>query len=254
MDMIVDVFKFLCTDFGFVISETYSPFKKSKKDVVIYRNGKTNIQINISAKNNSTISNSLNIEVFKMYYGTSVCYSDFDNCFKYLIFLKLDNIQQESVFWGFDCNQSELFHRAANLLRKHKSFFTTEEWRDEDLFDQLKLYALKNNYKFEPFWKYSLPPYKQLFFDKMKAVFKSHNYDMSYNSFELPSFARDDNYERLEFTKLKENYLIRQHDFRDSQEDTYSIYLNNKWLITFDIISLKSAEKAIIEIEKKIKD
>lgn len=249
LDMVVEVFDFLCTDLGFEIKETFAHFNNLKRDVVIYQNWKTNIQINISTDYKDETSNRFRIEVLKMYYGTSVCYSDYDNCFDYLIFLKLDNSQEESYYWGYDCNQIELFQRAADLISKHKTFFTTEEWRDKCLFDQLKIYSTKFNYNFEPSWKFSLQPYKQLFIDGIKELCKEYNFIMVYNSFEVPSYTKEDWYDRLEFKKLKDIISIRQHDVRDGQGERYSLYKNNKWLISFDIISTESTKRALLAIE-----
>lgn len=246
---IVEVFDFLCKDFGFEIKETFENINDLKRDVAIYQNWKTNIQINIAAEYKNTSSSRLSIQVLKLYLGTDVCYSDFDNCFDYKIFLKLDNSHEESYLWGYDCSQLELFQRAADVIIKHKIFFTTEEWRDECLFDQLKIYASKFNYSFEPYWKVSLQPYKQLFIDGLIKLFKEYNFIMVYNSFDVPSYTKEDWYDRLEFKKNEDRISLFQQDVRDGLGETFSLYNNNKFLSSFDIISTKSAKKAILAIE-----
>jgi len=251
-DRILDSFDFLCNDWGFVIIDSFSPYCDSKKDVVIYQNKETNIQIDISANRDIDNSNRLNIEIVKIRFGSPASYSDYDNCFDYLLLLELDNVQESSYFWGFGCSQIDLFQRAAKLLTKHKDLFTTIEWSEVELFEQLRLYSIKYNYDYKSYWKRDLKPYYKLFRDLIIEMFTKYGYKLSYDSIVLPVFARDSNNDRFEFSKSKNLISICQHDFRDAQE-RYSVYKNNKQIISFDVISDNSARKAANEIEKIIK-
>ena len=250
-DRIIEVFEFLCSDFKYLISNSYSPYLDSDYDVVIFINTNTNIQVEISANSNPDKSNRLNIEIVKIQYGYPINYSDFDNYFHYWMLLKLDNSQNESDYWGFNCNQSELLYKGANLIKKHKEFFTTPEWKEIDLFEQLRSYAIKNNYDFKSVWKNEIPHYYQLFRELVKTLLVKNGYALSIDSLSIPAYEKKSANDILEFTKGKDLISIQQYDFRDGKE-SFSLFRKKKYITSLDVISENAARKAVTEIERII--
>jgi len=250
-DRILDNFDFLCKDWGFAIIDSFSPYCDSKKDVVIYQNKETNLQIDISANRDTNKGNRLNIEIVKLLYGIAD-YSDIDNCFSHYTFLKLDNSEQSTDYFGWNISQVDLFNKGANLLVKHKDFFTLIDWKNLDLYEQLREYANKNGYDYNANWKPFVFPYYKAFRFALNDLMTKNGYVLSYDSKALPSYANISINDKIEYTKLKQILIIKQHDFRDDSDD-YSVYLGKKYKLTFKLIGDKSANKAINEIEKIIK-
>lgn len=250
-DRIINNFNFLNENWGFVIIESYSPYNNSSKDVVIYQNKENNLQIDISANRDTEKQNHLNIEVTKLLYGYAD-YSDIDNYFSFTTLLKLDNEEQNTEYFGWHISQDELLRKAANLLIKHKDFFTSNSWKSLDLYEQLNEYAKKNNLYYNSNWKPFVFPHYKSFRFLLNELMTKKGYTLSCDSRALPSYANDSRNDKFEYSKSKRIISIVQHDIRDDS-DSYTVYLGNKPKITFRLIGDKTANLAIKEIEKILK-
>lgn len=250
-DRILDCFDFLCKDWGYTIIDSFSPYRDKNKDVVIYQNKDTNIQIDISANRDTGVENRLNMEFTKLLYGI-VDYSDIDNSFSHYTLLNLDNSEQSSDYFGWNISQVDLLNKGAKLLIKHKDFFTSLDWISLDLHEQLRDYAIKKGFDYNTNWKPFVFPYYKTFRFWLNDLLTKNGYTLSYDSKALPSYPKDNINDKLEYIMSKQILSIRQHDYRDDS-DTYSVYLNGKFKFTFKLIGDKTADKAIKEIEKIIK-
>jgi len=245
-DRIIETFDFLCQEWGFIIVESFSPYENSTNDVVIYQSHETNMQIDISANRDTQKNNRLRIEIVKLRYGIAD-YSDIDNYFSHYTLLKLDNSEQDSDYYGWDLSQIDLLKKGANLL----TIFTSTEWKDVDLDEQLREYVNKNNFEYNPLWKPFIQPYYKTFRFSLNDLMTKNGYVLIYDSKALPSYAKNSISDKIEYLKSKQILSIKQHDYRDGS-DNYSVYLGKKYKLTFKLIGEKSANNAINAIEKII--
>lgn len=228
LDDIKNIFSFLTDDYGFKLSETRQEENFKGKYFVVYRNDNSKLQLEISADRSY-----FHCEIRRIINGHPAKYSDKDNCigFESLAILESNNIYEHMDYYAGVDSLEKVLNNVANLFKRNKTFFTTENWIDTKRIERLK------DEDFEK--KFDLKADQNIvsFFGQLrKQVTKflaEKGYQLILDNKELAPYDNNSLPENITFQKAKTIIKFAQLDWRDSYF-IYNIYINNKNVFEVD--------------------
>ncbi len=227
-------FEFLISDFNFLLVSVDSPFidsggSKSDRHVCYYRNERSRLQLEIVGSGDW-----FNCYLRRFSYGTPSPYNDFANSINLEILAKIEKDynykKYVTIFVGWDT----VLLNTADLIKRHSSFFTSEQTSEIDLFDQLKEYSYKNNFEFNILWQ----RIENTFFTNLKKhiapILVSNKYQLHRESSTLPPYDRTAMVNFIEYKNCKSIIRVSQVDWRDAPF-IYCLSKNKKLIFELDL-------------------
>jgi hypothetical protein len=240
LDDIKEAFNFLVIDFDFKLIGTEETKNYKAKYLVIYRNDKSKLQLEICADETW-----FHCEIRRIINGRPAKYSDKENCFGFedLAILESNNNYEHMDYYAGGRNGLlKVLTTTAKLFQRNKIFFTTDNWidirriqqlRDEDF--QRKFGALPDKNK---------PTY---FTELKKQAIKfltESGYKLILDSDELPPFDYDSIVKNFVFQKGYKKLKLIQEDWRDIYF-IYHIELNDKSVFEINLQEHQDVNEAV---------
>jgi hypothetical protein len=253
LDNIKATFSFLELDFGFELIGIEEPKNYKAKYLVIYRNDKSKLQIEICADETW-----FHCEIRRIVNGQPAKYSDNENCVSYqaLAILESNNNYDDSDYSigysGGNKGLTKVLGNTAKLFQRNIGFFTTDRWLDTKRLEQLNDDEFQNKFGFKP----SDNKNKSTYFGELKKeatkFLKEKSYELILDSIELSPFDYDGMTEKIVFYNGHKEIKLTAQDWRDNYF-LYDIQVNDKKVFTLDITEHKVINEAVQLTMEKLK-
>lgn len=230
LDDIKATFRFLITEYNFLLVKTETTENFTAKYFAVYRNDKSKLQIEICGD-----TTWFHCEIRRLINGQPAEYSDSDNCigFEALAILESNNNYEHlDYFAGGKTGLNGVLVNTAKLFKRNKSFFTTDNWIDVKKIEQLRDDDFERKFGVRPDHN------KPTFFGELKKqaimLLTNNGYKLLVDSDELSPFDINVMEKHLTFSKNKKTIKIAQLDWRDDYF-VYHIRIDDKKVFEIDI-------------------
>lgn len=248
---IQSAFTFLLTDFGFSLIGTEESDKYIGKYLVTYRNDQSKLQLEICADDNY-----FHCEFRRLLNGHPAKYSDKENSIGFEALAVLENNNNydhiEEYYAGGKNGLSKVLKNTIKLFQRNKIFFTTDNWIDTKLIEQIKDEEFQTKWGFRPSDNKDKPTY----FGELKkeaTIFLTNNgFKLISDSDEFPPFDRNGMVKNIVFKDANKKINFTQQDWRDEYY-LYHIELNDKVIFVMNIKEHQDINKAVQLTMEKLK-
>jgi hypothetical protein len=239
LDLISKAFDFLLKNLGFELIKTELSRSYKGEYLLIYRNKRSNIQIEISADETW-----FHCEIRRIIDGEPAKYSDKENC---IGFEDLAKLESNNNYDHFDYVVKEkglevILENTAKLLKRHQDILTTEKWIDTKRIEQLIDEEFQAKFGFKP----SDNKNKPTFFGLVKShalKLLNNGYQLTLNSSELPPYNRESTTEKIILENGEVTLKISQRDWRDDYSNYY-LEINRQEMFEIDLNNYSDIETA----------
>lgn len=249
LDKIKNSFAFLTIDFGFKLIDTKQKNNFKENYLAIYRNDNSKLQLEISADEQY-----FHCEIRRLINGQPAKYSDKDNCIGFeslAIFESDNNYEHFDYFAGGSIGLNGVLNNTSNLFKRHKKFFTSDNWIDTKKIQQLEDADFEKKFGQKP--DRSEPSYfKQV---KKQAVefLTDKGYELILDSDELAPYDSNGTTKNIILSNQKKTIKFSAEDWRDFYYIFY-IEINNKRVFEIDLSKNIDLDKAVSETMNKLRE
>lgn len=240
-------FNFLTVEFGFQLIKTELRTDFKAQHFLVYRNDTSKLQIEICGD-----TTWFHCEIRRLINGQPAKYSDKQNC---IGFEDLAILESKNNYEHFDYYSSGstglhgVLNSTINLFRRHKTFFTTDNWINVEKIEELKNAAFEKQFGKRP--GNNTPIFFEELKKQAKTLFSNNAYELLVDSDELSPFDKTGIVNYLTFQKGDKQIKITQADWRDDYF-VYRIEVNRNKVFEINITN-KDTNKAVDRTLGKIK-
>lgn len=245
-------FDFLVSEFNYELTKISSPFiysdgSKSDRHVCIFINDMNKLQLEIIGGNQW-----FHCHLRKYTYGSPSPYNDNKNSFGFQTFAKIEKTYDHKDYVVLHVGWEKVLQNTVDLIRRHKSFFSSEQEDEIDLFDQVKYYAKQNNFEFNDLWEEIGNPFFLNLIDQISPILNSNGYHLLRQSSTLAPYDETGLVDFVEYQNNKTLIRIAQSDWRDAPY-IYCLIKNNKLIFELDLRKEPNQNLGIQQLKNQLR-
>ncbi|MBX3240189.1 MAG: hypothetical protein KIT80_02960 [Chitinophagaceae bacterium] len=247
LDKIKKAFDFLVTDFGFKLLTAKKVGNFRADNYLVYRNGRSNIQIEICADDSWFHS-----IIRRVSNNVPADYNDNVNCLSFedlALWESENNYDHFDYYAGGKNGLTGVLENTAKLFKRNKNILTTEIWLDTNHIQNLKDKAFERQFGKIP------DRSKPTFFSRLKKASKQHleevGYKLTLDSDLTSPFDINSITHKLVFKKGRSGIEISQKDWREDYF-IYQVFKDEKKVFDIDVSKI-DIDRAVELTTDKIK-
>ena len=250
LDDIKQSFHFLTTEFGFKLIKTELRTDFKALHFLVYSNDASKLQLEICGD-----TTWFHCEIRRLINGQPAKYSDKENCFGFedLAILESNNKYEHFDYYaGGSSGLHGVLTNTVNLFRRHKAFFTTDNWIDVGKIEGLKNADFEKQFGKRP--KNNTPTFFTEFKKSATTLLLDNDYKLLVDSDELAPFDKTGMVNYLTFQKGEKQIKITQVDWRDDYF-IYRIEINGSKVFEIDIRNqdtYKAVESTLVKLTQQL--